>query len=176
MYLTGSYPFLVKSCGDPVMPPVYQWILACRDVQGSSGIAAVSLDGHTSTSWAASRIVLCQHTQCSAELLLTSIPDRGVPTYTVLCRAALWHSSVLEMNKEVDLGRKLNPRFQMPLLVLFGDTDSAVTLNVLRKIGRVAADVTVQVIPDSSHWVQQDAPEEVNRLLRAFVERKGAFL
>lgn len=94
----------------------------------------------------------------------------------MLCRAALWHSSVLEMNKEVDLGRKLNPRFQMPLLVLFGDTDSAVTLNVLRKIGRVAADVTVQVIPDSSHWVQQDAPEEVNRLLRAFIERKGDFL
>lgn len=80
------------------------------------------------------------------------------------------------MNKEVDLGRKLNPRFQMPLLVLFGDTDSAVTLNVLRKIGRVAADVTVRVIPDCSHWVQQDAPEAVNRLLREFIEEQQGAL
>jgi len=74
------------------------------------------------------------------------------------------------MNTEVDSGYKLNPRLPMPLLVLFGDTDTAVTLNLLRKVGRVAAKVTVQVIPDCSHWLQQDAPEEVNRLLRAFIE------
>eukprot|EP00892_Ulva_mutabilis_P007969 jgi/Ulvmu1/5544/UM023_0080.1 len=85
-------------------------------------------------------------------------------------RAALWHSSVLVMNTEVDAGYKLNPRLQMPLLVLVGDADTAVTLNLLRRVGRVAAKATVRVVPDCSHWVQQDAPEEVSRLLRAFIE------
>ena len=34
-------------CGSPVMRPLYHWTLARRDVQGSSGIAAISLDCHS---------------------------------------------------------------------------------------------------------------------------------
>ena len=33
------------------------------------------------------------------------------------------------------------------------------------------SDLTLQRLPNASHWVQQDAPDEVNALLRAWLRR-----
>lgn len=74
------------------------------------------------------------------------------------------------MNNEVRYAWKSHPRHLMPLLLLMADSDLAITLNTVAKIGRVAAKATVRVLPDCSHWVQQDAAEDVNRLLKAFIE------
>lgn len=88
----------------------------------------------------------------------------------VACRAALWHTATLGHNKEVKYAWKTTPRHTMPLLVLMGDNDAFVNLNCLRRIGRVAAKATVRILPDCSHWVQQDAAEDVNRLLKIFID------
>ena len=42
-------------------------------------------------------------------------------------------------------------------------------LQLLRGIERYVESVRVEVLPGSSHWVQQDRPEEVNRLLASFL-------
>ncbi|MGY9074484.1 MAG: alpha/beta fold hydrolase, partial [Acidimicrobiales bacterium] len=31
------------------------------------------------------------------------------------------------------------------------------------------SDLTIRFLPDSSHWVQQDTPDEVNAMLAAFL-------
>ena len=60
---------------------------------------------------------------------------------------------------------------QMPVLYLFADGDGALTLNLLRDVGSVAPDIDLRIMPNCSHWVQQELPEQVNALLRQFVEK-----
>lgn len=82
----------------------------------------------------------------------------------------MWHTGVLRLNKEVRYAWKANPRHPMPLLVVIGDSDAFVYPNSFKGIGRVAAKASVHFLPDCSHWIQQDAPDDVNRLLRSFAD------
>jgi pimeloyl-ACP methyl ester carboxylesterase len=43
-------------------------------------------------------------------------------------------------------------------------------LQLLRGIERYVDSVRVEMLAGSSHWVQQDRPEEVNRLLDDFLQ------
>ena len=56
-----------------------------------------------------------------------------------------------------------------PTLLIWGDQDRALGPELIPGTERIAPDLRVEHIPDSSHWVQQDAPEEVNRLLLDFL-------
>ena len=60
---------------------------------------------------------------------------------------------------------------QMPLLGLFGDSDGAIMLNSLRNLGSIAPNADVRVLPRCSHWVQQDAADDVNAILREFLKK-----
>ena len=44
----------------------------------------------------------------------------------------------------------------MPVLVLWGDSDTALGTNLLRGIEKVVAQPEVHVLQNCSHWVQQD--------------------
>jgi epoxide hydrolase 4 len=69
----------------------------------------------------------------------------------------------------VAAARKLGPLLKMPLLICMADSDPALLPNLLCNIGRVAPNAIIRVLPSCCHWIQQDAPDEVNTLLRAFI-------
>lgn len=54
-------------------------------------------------------------------------------------------------------------------LVVWGERDPALGLPLLDGLGRWVRNGRVRRIPDAGHFVQQDAPEEVTRLLREFL-------
>ncbi|HTE18176.1 MAG TPA: alpha/beta hydrolase [Armatimonadota bacterium] len=54
-------------------------------------------------------------------------------------------------------------------LVLWGELDPALDLRLLDGIERVAPKVRVHRLPGISHWIQNEAPEEVNRALIDFL-------
>ena len=85
----------------------------------------------------------------------------------MICRAAMVESGLLGMNAEARVA--VRSKLTMPVMVLWGDKDIALSLNLLAGIGSVASRISVHVIPDCSHWVQQDAPEAVNNLIKLFV-------
>ena len=58
---------------------------------------------------------------------------------------------------------------EVPTLLVWGEDDVALDLICLEGTERYVRDLTVKRLPGVSHWVQQDAPEAVNRLLRAFL-------
>lgn len=91
-------------------------------------------------------------------------------------RAAVWNSPILRQNKLMNQARKINPTFQMPVLVVWGDSDTALLPNLLHSIGKVAPNSVVRVLPNCSHWVQQDAAEEVNQLMKTFFENPSKVL
>lgn len=78
-------------------------------------------------------------------------------------RAALLSPGGLELARAA--------RSEAETLVLWGERDLALDLRLLEGLERVAPRVRVHRIPSSGHWVQNEAPEEVNRVLLAFLER-----
>jgi pimeloyl-ACP methyl ester carboxylesterase len=56
-----------------------------------------------------------------------------------------------------------------PTLVIWGEEDIALGLPCLDGTGRYVRDLRVERLPGVSHWAQEDAPQEVNRLLGQFL-------
>jgi pimeloyl-ACP methyl ester carboxylesterase len=57
-----------------------------------------------------------------------------------------------------------------PTLVIWGEQDPALGTGLLDGLDRVVPGVEVHRIPTSGHWVQNEAPEEVNQLLIRFLQ------
>jgi pimeloyl-ACP methyl ester carboxylesterase len=60
-------------------------------------------------------------------------------------------------------------RVDAETLVIWGEKDPALVVDLLNGLERVAPRVRVYRLPDVSHWVQNEAPDEVNRVLIAFL-------
>jgi pimeloyl-ACP methyl ester carboxylesterase len=66
--------------------------------------------------------------------------------------------------------RKLGyPRIEVPTLLLWGEDDMALTKATTFGTEQHVADLTIRYLPGISHWVQQDAPETVNAMLRTWL-------
>jgi pimeloyl-ACP methyl ester carboxylesterase len=62
-------------------------------------------------------------------------------------------------------------RTDAPTLVIWGEKDVALTTGLLEGLEYYAPDVHVERLPTAGHWVQNEAPEEVTRLLIDFLTR-----
>jgi len=62
------------------------------------------------------------------------------------------------------------PIIETPTLMLWGEDDMALTIETTYTTSRWVKDLTLRYLPRISHWVQQDAPDEVNAMMRAFIE------
>jgi pimeloyl-ACP methyl ester carboxylesterase len=60
-------------------------------------------------------------------------------------------------------------RINAPVQIIWGARDPALGIFLLDGIERFAPRVRVHCVPNASHWVQNEAPEEVNRVLLAFL-------
>ncbi|WP_435319500.1 alpha/beta fold hydrolase [Haloarchaeobius sp. TZWSO28] len=57
----------------------------------------------------------------------------------------------------------------VPTLLLWGEKDDALELELTEGLDRWVADIEVTRVPDASHWVQFDAPETVTEELLRFI-------
>ncbi|HXZ85489.1 MAG TPA: alpha/beta hydrolase [Myxococcota bacterium] len=57
------------------------------------------------------------------------------------------------------------PKIDVPTLVIWGERDTALGVETLEGTDEFVTQLTLHRLPDASHWVQQDAPDEVNALL-----------
>ena len=64
---------------------------------------------------------------------------------------------------------RLDVPIEVPTLVIWGEQDVALDLITLEGTDRYVRDLRIERLPGISHWVQQHAPEQVNRLLTAFL-------
>lgn len=75
--------------------------------------------------------------------------------------------------------RRGYPVIETPTLMIWGEEDAALGLELTRATGDFVKDLTLRTLPGVSHWVQQEAPETVNAMLEAWllgrdVPRAGA--
>ncbi len=58
---------------------------------------------------------------------------------------------------------------EVPTLMLWGEEDTALGLELTEGTEQLVRDFTLRTLPRVSHWVQQEAPETVNAMLRAWL-------
>jgi pimeloyl-ACP methyl ester carboxylesterase len=61
------------------------------------------------------------------------------------------------------------PRIKTPTLMLWGEEDSALGKELTYGTDELVEDLVLRYLPGVSHWVQQEAPETVNRMLEAWL-------
>ena len=65
------------------------------------------------------------------------------------------------------------PTIQTPTLFIWGDADRFFRAGTMHGIEQYAPNLTFRALPGVSHWVQQEAPEEVNVILEAWLLGKS---
>ncbi len=61
------------------------------------------------------------------------------------------------------------PTIETPTLMIWGEEDVALTKESTYGTGEYVSDFTIRYLRGVSHWVQQEAPETVNEMIRAFL-------
>lgn len=69
--------------------------------------------------------------------------------------------------------RTPTPLIDIPTLMIWGEEDTALGLELTEGYAPYVADFTLERLPGVSHWVQQEAPAAVNERLLAWLERKS---
>ena len=66
-----------------------------------------------------------------------------------------------------------SPTIEVPTLMIWGEQDTALGLELTEGYEPYVADFTLERLPGVSHWVQQEAPDAVNARLLAWLGRRG---
>jgi pimeloyl-ACP methyl ester carboxylesterase len=64
------------------------------------------------------------------------------------------------------------PPIQVPVLLVWGERDPYLGVRLTEDLAPWVPHICLQRLPHASHWVQNDAPEEVNRLLLDFLRQR----
>ncbi len=78
-----------------------------------------------------------------------------------------WYRAAVRHRAAMRVGN--GGRVDVPTLIVWGEEDTALGLETLDGTDRYVADLTVRRLPGVSHWVQQEAPEAVNAILREWL-------
>lgn len=62
------------------------------------------------------------------------------------------------------------PIVDIPTLMIWGEEDTALGKELTYGTEELVTDFTIRYLPQVSHWVQQEAPEAVNAMIRAWIE------
>ena len=65
------------------------------------------------------------------------------------------------------------PMIDVPTLMIWGEEDKALGLELTEGYAPLVADFTLERLPRVSHWVQQEAPDAVNARLERWLGAKG---
>ena len=68
------------------------------------------------------------------------------------------------------------PVIETPTLIVWGEEDAALGIELLDGTDPYVRDLTIERLPKVSHWVQQEAPEKVNAILREWLSTPRAAL
>jgi pimeloyl-ACP methyl ester carboxylesterase len=67
------------------------------------------------------------------------------------------------------LKRETAPPIEAPTLIIWGEQDRFLVRRNTENLDRWVKNLTVRYVADSGHWVQQEQPEIVNRMLLEFL-------
>jgi epoxide hydrolase 4 len=86
-------------------------------------------------------------------------------------RAARMGDQVAAGGVPEEYERKIDAmRLEVPTLVIWGERDPALLVGLTRGLERWIPDMRLEILEGAGHWVPYERPEEVNALIRGFVD------
>ncbi|MFZ5721942.1 MAG: alpha/beta fold hydrolase [Pseudomonadota bacterium] len=82
-----------------------------------------------------------------------------------------WYRGAFRMRRR--LGEPW-PMLETPTLIVWGEEDAALGVELLDGTDAYVRDLTIERLPGVSHWVQQEAPQKVNPILKDWLTRPRA--
>ena len=80
-----------------------------------------------------------------------------------------YYRALLRHRDSVDLG---DGRVEVPTLMIWGEEDTALNIRCTQGTEEWVSDFTLHRLPNVSHWVQQEAPEAVNRIMGGWLDSR----
>ena len=80
-----------------------------------------------------------------------------------------WYRAAARHRDKMAIGN--GGKVDVPTLIVWGEEDTALGLETLDGTERYVRDLTIRRLPGVSHWVQQEAPEAVNAIVREWLPR-----
>jgi len=81
-----------------------------------------------------------------------------------------WYRALVKGRKQVSSSP---PMITTPTMLIWGERDLALGRELSEGTERFVTNLRVERLEGASHWVQQDAPDAVNRLLQSHLEQHG---
>jgi len=63
------------------------------------------------------------------------------------------------------------PKITLPVLVIWGEKDTALLTGCIRGLDEYVTNLSIKRVPDASHWVVREKPQQVNTLIREFLSK-----
>lgn len=99
---------------------------------------------------------------------VTEVYQRNARQPGALTAMLNYYRALLRYRKSV--ARRGTPVIEVPTLMIWGEDDVALTKASTYGTGQYVRDFRIRYLPRVSHWVQQEAPEQVNAMIRAFLQ------
>ena len=132
--------------------------------------------------WLPERLLAAGHGWLAAELLAATAADRSrfPPAVLGAYRDAAarpgamtaminYYRALPLAGPPPEAAAALRKRCEVPTLLIWGEEDFALGRELLHGTRELVPDLVLRSLPGISHWVQQDAPETVNALLKAWL-------
>ena len=80
-----------------------------------------------------------------------------------------WYRGLVRGGVPIEM-KSAFPRIETPTLVIWGDGDVVLDASCLDGLDRHVSDLSVRRLPGVSHWVQEEVPQTVNEIIKAFLQ------
>lgn len=111
----------------------------------------------------------CNPQNFGPEVLATYVDAAARPG--ALTAMLNYYRAVVRHARTLDLGDGM---VDVPTLMIWGEQDVALDVRGTEGTDRWVPDFTLERLPEASHWVQQDAPDTVNAILKQWLPKAQA--
>ena len=106
----------------------------------------------------------------------TKIYQAALEKPGVLAAAMNYYQQMFHPQRLWNWGQKLEP-VTVPTLVLWGEEDAFLSHKLVEGLDRlITAPFKLKLVPNCGHWIQQEAPQTVNRELLSFLRNSSRSL
>jgi pimeloyl-ACP methyl ester carboxylesterase len=166
-----TVPFAQALANDPVQQHASNYMLRLRHAKAERALAADNYEGLLKMF-------------CNTVDGRCALTDEEIPIYraawsqpgALTCALNLYRASPLYPPTPEDPGAaalKLDPvalTVRVPTLVIWGEADLALGTTLLDGLEEVVPDLRIKRIPEGSHWVIHERPQQVNAAIREFLK------
>jgi pimeloyl-ACP methyl ester carboxylesterase len=80
-----------------------------------------------------------------------------------------WYRALIRYGRWRQFSKADYPKIEIPTLFIWGDADTALSIHTTDHTDRYVSNLEFRVLPRVSHWVQQEAHEEVNAIIESWL-------